>query len=149
MTSGWWHRTLNVAFFILLAMLPTPSNTSAQETWLPARDIMRSDGGVMGQPCDETNGQSAAKDALRLLCLRKGASTDEATVRSAIVVGFVGGFVNHGDLRRPEVQFAAFLRGRYPSAVRVEVFANRDGRKTLHWLLRQLDANGAGILTAA
>jgi hypothetical protein len=82
----------------------------------------------MGQPCDERNAQSAAKDALRLLCLRKGASTHEATVRSAIVVGFVGGFVNHDDLRRPEMQFAAFLRDTYPSIVRVEVFANRDGR---------------------
>ena len=57
--------------------------------------------------------------------------------------------MNHDDLRRPEVQFASFLRDRYPLAVRVEVFANRDGRKALRWLLRQLDANGDGILTAA
>ena len=57
--------------------------------------------------------------------------------------------MNHDDLRRPEVQFASFLRDRYPLAVCVEVFANRDGRKALRWLLRQLDANGDGIVTAA
>jgi pimeloyl-ACP methyl ester carboxylesterase len=149
MTPGWWQKALNTALFFLLMTLPTQTVVKAQETWLPARPITRSNGGVMGQPCDERNGQSAAKDALRLLCLRKAASTDEATVRSAIVIGFVGGFVNHDDARRPEVQFAAFLRDRYPSAVRVEVFANRDGRKALRWLLSQLDANGDGILTAA
>ena len=149
MTPGWWQRAMNTAFFILLVTLLIQTVVNAQETWLPARHITRSDGGVIEQPCDEANARSAAKDALRLLCLRKGGSTDEATVRSAIVVGFVGGFVNHDDLRRPEVQFAAFLRDRYPSAIRVEVFANRDGRKALRWLLRQLDANGDGILTAA
>ena len=120
----------------------------AQETWVPEGKMRHSNGSAMGQPRNEANAQSAVKEALRLVCLRKGASTDEVTVRSAIVVGFVGGFVNHDDLRRPEVQFAAFLRDRYPSAVRVEVFANRDGRKALRWLLRQLDANGEGLTAA-
>ena len=149
MILGWWHRALNTAFFILLAMFPAQSVVKAQETRVPERKIRHSNGSAMGQPCNEANTQSAAKDALRLLCLRKGASTDGATVRSAIVVGFVGGFVNHDDLRRPEVQFAAFLLDRYPPTFRVEVFANRDGKKARRWLLRQLDANGDGILTAA
>lgn len=149
MIPGWWHRALNTAFFILLAMFPAQCIVKAQVTWVPERKIRHSNGSAMGQPCNEANAQSAVKEALRLVCLRKGASTDEVTVRSAIVVGFVGGFVNHDDVRRPEMQFAAFLRDRYPSAVRVEVFANRDGRKALRWLLRQLDTNGDGILTAA
>jgi pimeloyl-ACP methyl ester carboxylesterase len=46
------------------------------------------------------------------------------------------------------VQFAALLRERYPSARRVEVFANHDGKKALRQILRLLDANGDGILTA-
>ena len=149
MIAGRWHRTLNTAFLSLLAMFPAQSVVKAQETWAPERKIRHSNGSAMGQPCNEANAQSAVREALRLVCLRKGASTDEVTVHNAIVVGFVGGFVNHDDLRRPEVQFAAFLLDRYPSAVRVEVFANRDGRKALRWLLRQLDANGDGILTAA
>ena len=148
MRSG-WQRAVHTAFFILLATFPTQSVVNAQETWVPERNIRHSHGNAMGQPCNEANAQSAVKEALGLVCLRKGASTDEVTVRSVIVVGFVGGFVNHDDLRRPEVQFAAFLRDRYPSALHVEVFANRDGRKALRWLLRQLDANGDGILTAA
>jgi hypothetical protein len=118
----------------------------AQE-WSPARHLMHSDAGAQVQVCDETTSPSAAKDALRLLCLRRSALTDEVTVGRAIVVGFVGGFVNHNDLRRPEVQFARFLRQRYPSAARVEVFASHDGRKVLRWLLRQLDADGDGIFT--
>jgi pimeloyl-ACP methyl ester carboxylesterase len=149
MIPGWWLGALNTAFFILLAMFPAQSAVKAQETWVPERKIRHFNGSAMGQPCDEANAQAAVKEALRLVCLQKGALTGEVTVRSAIVVGFVGGFVNHDDLRRPEVQFAAFLRDRYPSAVRVEVFANRDGRKALRWLLSQLDANGDGILTAA
>ena len=36
-----------------------------------------------------------------------------------------------------------------PSAVHVEVFANHDGKKALRWLMRQVDANGDDILTAA
>ncbi len=105
---------------------------------------MHSDAGARVQVCGETTSPSAAKDALRLLCFRRNALTDEVIVGRAIVVGFVGGFVNHDDLSRPEVQFARFLHQRYPSAVRVEVFANRDGRKALRWLLRQLDADGKG-----
>ena len=31
----------------------------------------------------------------------------------------------------------------------VEVFANRDGKEALGWLLRQLDTDGDGVLTAA
>jgi hypothetical protein len=128
MRSG-WQRAVHTAFFILLATFAMQGVVNAQETWVPERNIRHSHGNAMGQPCNKANGQSAVKEALRLVCLRKRASTDEVTVRTAIVVGFVGGFVNHDDLRRPEVQFAAFLRDRYPSALHVEVFANRDGRK--------------------
>ena len=46
------------------------------------------------------------------------------------------------------MQFAALLRERYPSALRVEVFANHDGKKALRQILRLLDANDDGILRA-
>ena len=143
-----WQRAVRTAFFILLATFLT-SVVNAQETWVPERDIWRSHGNAMGQPCNQGDFHSAVKEALRLACLRKNASFDEVTVRSVIVVGFVGGFVNHDDPKRPEVQFARFLRDRYPSTVHVEVFANRDGKEALGWLLRQLDTDGDGVLTAA
>jgi hypothetical protein len=35
--------------------------------------------------------------------------------RNVIIIGFVGGFVSPDDIKHPEVQFAAYLRDRYPS----------------------------------
>ena len=144
-----WQIAVRTAFFILLATFFTQTVVNAQETWVPERDIWRSHGNAMGQPCIQGDAHSAVKEALKLACVRKNASIDEVAVRSAIVVGFVGGFVNHDDPNRPEVQFARFLRDRYPSTVHVEVFANRDGKKALGWLLCQLDTDGDGVLTAA
>jgi len=46
------------------------------------------------------------------------------------------GFVRHDDPKRPEVQFAVYLRDHYPLALHVEVFANRDGKKALNRVLR-------------
>jgi hypothetical protein len=144
-----WQRTVRTVFSILFATFLTQIVVNAQETWVPERNVRRSHGNMIGQPCSDANVHFAVRDALRLVCLRKSAPSGEVTVRSVIVVGFVGGFVNHDDPKRPEVQFAEFLRDKYPSALRVEVFANRDGKEALGWLLRQLDADGDGILTAA
>src|SRR5277367_105646 len=59
-------------------------------------------------------------------------------IRNVIIVGFVGGFVSPNDTKHPEVQFAAYLRDRYPS-VHVEVFGNHHGQKALHQVVRLLD----------
>ena len=149
MIPGCWRRALKATFFVLLAIFPAQSVVKAQGSEVPELRKKQFNGNIVGHPCSEANVLSPVRDSLRLLCLREGASANEVTLRSAIVVGFVGGFVNHDDRKRPEVQFAAFLRDKYPTAVRVEVFANRDGKKALHWLLRQLDTNSDGILTTA
>jgi pimeloyl-ACP methyl ester carboxylesterase len=65
-----------------------------------------------------------------------------------IVVGFVGGFVRHDDARHAEVQFAARLRNRYASAVEVQVFGNHSGQEALRYVLRLLDTNRDGVLSA-
>jgi len=70
-------------------------------------------------------------------------------VHQAIVVGFVGGFVRHDDAKHAEVQFAAQLRQRYASAIDVKVFGNHAGQEALHHILRLLDGDSDGILTAA
>jgi hypothetical protein len=62
-----------------------------------------------------------------------------------IIVGFVGGFVNQDDAKHPEVQFAAYLRYRYP-LIDAVVFGNHHGRKALHEVVRMLDADGDGVL---
>jgi hypothetical protein len=69
--------------------------------------------------------------------------------RTTIVIGFVGGFVQAGDLKHPEVQFASYLRNRYPSDVHAEVFSNHDGRKAFHYALSLLDTDHDGTLSAA
>ncbi|HVN17775.1 MAG TPA: hypothetical protein VMU05_03355, partial [Dongiaceae bacterium] len=135
--------------FILLATLLTQTFVHAQETRGRERDFRQSYGNAMGQPCNQENVHSAVKEALRVACLRKSTSVDEVSGRSAIVIGFVGGFVNHDDSKRPEVQFARFLQDRYSSTVHVEVFANREGKKALGWLLHQLDTDNDGVLTGA
>jgi hypothetical protein len=75
------------------------------------------------------------------------AITNPAT-RNVIVVGFVGGFVSRNDARHPEVQFAAYLRDRYPS-IHAEVFGNHHGRMALHQVLRLLDTNHDGVLSSS
>ena len=63
-----------------------------------------------------------------------------------IIIGFVGGFVSQDDAKHPEVQFAAYLRHRYP-LIEAIVFGNHHGRKALHEVVRMLDSDGDGILT--
>jgi len=65
-----------------------------------------------------------------------------------IVIGFVGGFARHNDQKHPEVQFAEYLRQRYRSRISAEVFGNHHGRKALRQVLRLLDTDGNGSLSA-
>jgi len=64
-----------------------------------------------------------------------------------IIIGFVGGFVSPNDAKHPEVQFAAYLRHRYP-LIEAVVFGNHHGKKALHDVVRMLDSDGDGVLTA-
>jgi hypothetical protein len=66
--------------------------------------------------------------------------------RNVIVIGFVGGFVSTNDTKHPEVQFAAYLRDRYP-LIHAEVFGNHHGRKALQELVRLLDTDGDGKIS--
>src|ERR1700735_4481870 len=63
-----------------------------------------------------------------------------------IIVGFVGGFVSQDDAKHPEVQFAAYLRYRYP-LIEAVVFGNHHGGKALHEVVRMLYSDGNGVLT--
>ncbi len=70
-----------------------------------------------------------------------------AATHNVIIIGFVGGFVSVNDTKHPEVQFAAYLRDRYPS-IHAEVFGNHHGKKALHNLVRLLDTNNDGTLSS-
>jgi len=65
-----------------------------------------------------------------------------------IVIGFVGGFVKHDNAVHSEVQLAARLRQDYPSGVQVEVFENHRREKAHEQILRALDMNKDGSLSA-
>jgi hypothetical protein len=68
-----------------------------------------------------------------------------STGAKVIIIGFVGGFVSQDDAKHPEVQFAAYLRHRYP-LIEAVVFGNHHGRKALHEVVRLLDSDGDGVL---
>ena len=65
-----------------------------------------------------------------------------------IVIGFVGGFVKHDNAVHTEVQLAARLRQDYPSGVHVEVFENHRREKAHEQILRALDVDKDGVLSA-
>lgn len=65
-----------------------------------------------------------------------------------IVIGFVGGFVKHDNAVHSEVQLATRLRQDYPSGVQVEVFENHRREKAHEQILRVLDMDKDGALSA-
>lgn len=65
-----------------------------------------------------------------------------------VVIGFVGGFVKHNDTVHKEVQLAAHLRKDYPTGIDVRIFANHSGGQAHDEILRLLDANRDGTLSA-
>jgi hypothetical protein len=66
--------------------------------------------------------------------------------RNVIIIGFVGGFVSRNDTKHPEVQFAAYLRDRYPT-IHADVFGNHHGQKALQQVVRLLDTDNDGVLS--
>src|SRR5271155_1127115 len=64
-----------------------------------------------------------------------------------IVIGFVGGFVNHGDMVHSVVQVAAHLRRDFPTGVHVEAFENRRGGDAHAEIIRLLDLDHDGRLS--
>jgi hypothetical protein len=65
-----------------------------------------------------------------------------------IVIGFVGGFVKHDNAAHSEVQLAERLRQDYPSGVNAEVFENHHREKAHEQILRALDVDKDGALSA-
>ena len=64
-----------------------------------------------------------------------------------IVVGFVGGFVHHDDLRHSEVQLARKLQASHPEHLRVAMFQNWHRKAAHQTILQWLDTGQDGQLT--
>jgi pimeloyl-ACP methyl ester carboxylesterase len=76
-----------------------------------------------------------------------GSAGTAPIIRNVIIIGFVGGFVSRDDTKHPEVQFAAYLRDRYP-LIHSDVFGNHHGRKALRQVVRLLDTDHDGVLSS-
>ncbi|MBV8050072.1 MAG: hypothetical protein JOZ80_02715 [Acidobacteriaceae bacterium] len=97
--------------------------------------------------CEAIRANVPVKEALELACLGAHPTDNTVSLRDAIVIGFVGGFVRHDDRNHPEVDFAALL-GESHTSIHAQVFSNHAGKKALHRVLEFLDTNGDGIITA-
>jgi hypothetical protein len=71
-----------------------------------------------------------------------------AAASPLIVIGFMGGNVKAGNLVHKEAQLARDLQKRFPTEVRAAVFANGDNRNALRTVLRLLDEDRNGCLSA-
>ena len=77
------------------------------------------------------------------------AGENAAKAPRVIVIGFVGGFIKHDDMVHSGVQLAALLRAEYAaSRIHVEVFENHRGDDAHAAVLRLLDVDGDGKLSA-
>jgi hypothetical protein len=75
-------------------------------------------------------------------------ANDGSTKPPAIVIGFVGGFIAHDNPVHSEVQLAARLRKEYPAGVDVETFESYRSERAYQKILRVLDTDHHGTLTA-
>jgi hypothetical protein len=66
---------------------------------------------------------------------------------TAIVIGFVGGFVRHDDSVHSAVQVAAHLRKNYPADVHTEIIENRRREEAHAEIIRFVDSDHNGTLS--
>jgi len=76
------------------------------------------------------------------------AARDTNTSSANIVIGFVGGFVGHDNLRHGPVQLAQRIKRSAPKDTTVLVFENRRRKQAFGAVVRLLDADHDGALSA-
>lgn len=78
-----------------------------------------------------------------------GLGKQSGNTPSQIVIGFVGGFVHHDNRHQQPVRLAERIRESAPPNTYVQVFENRRRKEALKTILRLLDRDGDGTLSAA
>ena len=144
MRGFWKFRTLWTVAAATSLLVPGgfgQSSSSANDTTIRHRSAAQA--GI----CAESMPENAVKAALRMVCLRDSTGTRSMADEKAIIIGFVGGFVRSDSVKHPEVQFASYIQGTYPSEVHAEVFSNHDGKRALRRVLQLLSKGGDGVLT--
>src|SRR5207244_5257514 len=74
--------------------------------------------------------------------------TAGAAANSAIVIGFVGGFVHRDDTRHAEVQLAEKLRSGYSGRAHVGIFENHRRDDAYTSIVKWLDSDGNGLTSS-
>jgi pimeloyl-ACP methyl ester carboxylesterase len=82
------------------------------------------------------------------LAAEGGAVVKAEPAPSSIVIGFVGGFVRHNNPHHGPVVFARHLRAVAPKDAYIQVFENRHRKSAYQTILRLLDRDHDGILSA-
>ena len=145
-------RVMCISFVVMLILAvacPSPPGMAYAQDISPIAEGDHRSAGSIADPCRDPSTPSALREALRLVCLREGVEGANRSIRKAIILGFVGGFVKRDDAKHPEVLFAKYLQSRYGSAVHVEVFGNHEKKKAVEDTILRLDTDGGGFLTAA
>jgi pimeloyl-ACP methyl ester carboxylesterase len=83
-----------------------------------------------------------------LLAADGAVATHPAISPAYILVGFAGGFVRHDNPHHGPVQLAQRIRPALPQDADIQVFENRHRRAAYNAIIRELDRNHDGILSA-
>jgi pimeloyl-ACP methyl ester carboxylesterase len=142
---GFCRRDNCRAALLLLAGVLCPA-AQAMQAGCPDREVHAASPMVAGGSlpdgdqrggCGGSAGVSAAGDG-----------HPEASPPQLIVIGFMGGRVKASNLVHREARLARELRESYPHRVYAAVFANHDSQRALKTVLKLLDANRDGGLSA-
>lgn len=74
--------------------------------------------------------------------------SNDPVVASSIVIGFVGGFVDHNNPHHGPVQLAKHIRQTVPQGTYIRVFENRHRKRAHDAVFSLLDTNHDGVLSA-
>jgi hypothetical protein len=86
--------------------------------------------------------------ALSIPSLASDTTSSPPKPNSSIVIGFVGGFVGHANPHHGPVQLAQRIRPSVPQGTYVRIFENRRRKQAYETILRMLDTNRDGVLSA-
>lgn len=139
----WWLTRLWLAWVMI--NFAVPSTAYSEDSSHGQQASINPRGGVSGETRIETLAPSDIESDE--LGNDPHLQSTRPMTPNVIVIGFVGGFVSPNDQKHPEVQFAAYLRDRYPS-IHSEAFGNHHGGKALHYVVRLLDTDHDGSLTS-
>jgi hypothetical protein len=142
----------NIKLFLILPLVVFAwgaiGDAGAQVTSSVRADI-RGAGPSATPVCEKADVNAQVRQALRLVCAQTVSNVGFTSAQRLIVVGFLGGFAKDGDTKHPEVWFGDYLRERYSPATQVSVLSNHQRRRAVGDVLRELDTDHDGLLSAS